>query len=50
MFEQPNLWDQPVSLAREHGRATPDTPTGPGRPGSGKHLSAKNSSTDYTRG
>ena len=23
---EPNLWDQPVSLAREHGRATPDTP------------------------
>ena len=23
---EPNLWDQPVSLTREHGRATPDTP------------------------
>ena len=27
VFPEPNLWDAPVSLAREHGRATPDTPT-----------------------
>lgn len=27
VFAEPNLWDQPVSLAREHGRATPDTPS-----------------------
>lgn len=36
MFTDPNLWDQPVSLAREHGRATPDTPSSGNRvPGGG---------------
>ncbi len=35
VFAEPNLWDQPVSLAREHGRATPDTPTAASRLHSG---------------
>mmetsp|Transcript_707 Transcript_707/g.2084 ORF Transcript_707/g.2084 Transcript_707/m.2084 type:complete len:651 (+) Transcript_707:360-2312(+) len=36
VFTDPNLWDQPVSLAREHGRATPDTPSSGNRvPGGG---------------
>lgn len=31
VYVEPNLWDAPVSLAREHGRATPDTPTAASR-------------------
>lgn len=31
VYVEPNLWDSPVSLAREHGRATPDTPTATSR-------------------
>lgn len=42
VFPEPNLWDSPISLAREHGRATPDTPTsaaGGGRPSGGSPTS-----------
>jgi len=39
VFPEPNLWDAPVSLAREHGRATPDTPAGSGASGNGSRPS-----------